>query len=129
MILQCASPDCRKWQHVKCIAETAVHHAGKTHMDLKRIIGTDCWVADEAAGTKKPTPKKARPKDVSISKNSPALAKAETDSFIVEVFIKGMPSGANHTPSEKSEIVITTKGQDEKQSQDVGCLFCGTQIE
>jgi hypothetical protein len=92
-------------------------------------FGSDYGVADEAAGTKKPTPKKARPKDVSISKNSPALAKAETDSFIAEVFIKGMPSGANQTPSEKSEVVITTKGQDEKQSLDVTCLFCGKDIE
>jgi hypothetical protein len=45
------------------------------------------------------------------------------------VFIKGMPSGANQTPSEKSEVVIATKGQDEKQSLDVSCLFCGKEIE
>ena len=30
MILQCANAECRKWQHVKCIAEAAVKQAGKS---------------------------------------------------------------------------------------------------
>lgn len=84
---------------------------------------------EEAAGTKKPSPKKSRPKDVSISKNSSALAKAENDTFSAEVFIKHMPTGTNQTPSERSEVVLTTLGRDEKHSQDVCCLFCGKEIE
>lgn len=29
MILQCGNKECRRWQHVKCIAEAAVEAAGK----------------------------------------------------------------------------------------------------
>ena len=80
-------------------------------------------------GKKKSTPKKPRPKEVSISKDSSAVAKAENNSFSAEIFIKGMPSGPDSTLSDRSEVVITSKGSDDKHSQDVACLFCCKEIE
>lgn len=111
MILQCSNEDCRRWQHVKCIAEATVQRA-----------------ADEASGTKKSTPKKSRPKAITISADSLAQAKAQTDSFTAEVLIQGLPNGESHTQAEKSEIIVTN-AQGEKQTQDVTCLFCHNKIE
>ena len=56
------------------------------------------------------------------------MAKSESDSFIAEVFVKGLPEG-NQTPAENTEIVVTNKGDDEKDARDVSCLFCGKEIE
>ncbi|KAK3719012.1 hypothetical protein LTR37_004575 [Vermiconidia calcicola] len=111
MILQCGSADCKKWQHVKCIAETAVQSA-----------------ADAASKSKKTTPKKARPKNISIAAASPALAKAEKNSFTAELFIKGLSAGADQKQAEKSEIVIVNP-DGEQSSRDVSCLFCGKEVE
>ncbi|KAK3713240.1 hypothetical protein LTR37_008673 [Vermiconidia calcicola] len=111
MILQCGSTECKKWQHVKCIAETAVQSA-----------------ADAASKSKKTTPKKARPKNISIAAASAALAKAEKSSFTAELFIKGLPAGADQKQAEKSEIVIISL-DGEQSWRDVSCLFCGKEIE
>lgn len=128
MILQCSSADCRKWQHVKCIAEYAVQQIGQSTF-LYSTTRNSFDVAEEASGTKKPTLKKPRPKDVRISKDSAAVAKAETDSFYAEVFVKGMPNGLNSTPSTRSEVLVTTKGNEDKQSRVVTCLFCHKEID
>lgn len=109
MILQCANRDCRKWLHVKCIAERAVQEA-----------------AEDTPSAKKQ--KKARPKDLSIGSSSSALAKAEKDSFVAEVFLKDLPDGKEHAAAKASEIVVTSS-KGEQSSQDVCCLFCGTEIE
>lgn len=34
MILQCGNPDCRKWQHIKCIAEDGAQQAGTSLLHL-----------------------------------------------------------------------------------------------
>lgn len=82
--------------------------------------------AGEAPNAKKQ--KKARPKDVTIGSTSPALAKAEKDSFVAEVFLKDLPDGKDHVKAGTSEILIISPGGD-RSSQDVCCLFCGTEIE
>ena len=84
---------------------------------------------EEANGTKKETSKKGTPKNINIDKNSSAMAKAESDSFTAEVFIKTLPEGGNTVPSESTEIVVTNKVDDEKHAQDLNCLFCGKEIE
>ena len=85
-------------------------------------------IADESTGTKKPAPKNARLKNISIGANSQAAAKAQTDSFTAEVFIKGLPNVDGQTPAEKTKIVITN-ADGENKTKDVSCLFCGSKIE
>lgn len=124
MILQCGSPDCRKWQHVKCIAEDAVLKAGESmlHVAISQS-GSNRVTAGEAPATKK-----ARPKHVSIGANSLAQAKSQVGSFTAEVLIKDLPSGEGQTAAENSEIIVTD-AEGAKHSQPLSCLFCGKEIE
>ena len=129
MILQCGNKDCRKWQHVKCIAETAVQQAGKFLSRQLNRYNSNTSLADEATGNKNKTTRKETPKNISIDKNSSALAKAESGSFTAEVFIKGLPDAENRAASEVSEIAVTNKGNNEKHTANVCCLFCEKEIE
>lgn len=117
IILQCPDPDCRKWLHVKCIAEDAVARANN---DLP------------ARGKRKstgPTPKKRSTlTDPSISPNSAAQAIALNGLVTAEVFIRGLPDGPDEHPAENTEIVLTSE-DGEKRSESICCLFCHTAIE
>ncbi|KJX93211.1 ebs-bah-phd domain-containing protein [Zymoseptoria brevis] len=116
LILQCSDPACRKWLHVKCIAERAAQRA-----------------ADETSTTKKkgtqPAPKKrGRPKNLTISATSPAVAKASKGTYTAEVFLKGLTESPQAQPATHTEIIIS--GPDgEPLAEELCCLFCDTPIE
>ena len=109
MILQCGNPECKKWQHLKCIAEAAAKQA-----------------ADDA-GTKKPG-KQTKPKTLSLGARSLAQAKAQALLYTAEVFVEGLPKSDELIPSDKTEVIVTD-GDGEKSTQPVCCLFCGHEIE
>jgi len=120
MVLQCSSADCRKWLHVKCIAEDAVRRAAEA-------------ASGEQPGlTKSPTgKKKAKEKRKSKAKgdiDSSAQAVAQKDAFTAEVLLEGLSQGTDSEPAERTEIVFTD-GQGEQRSESVRCLFCSSEIE
>lgn len=82
----------------------------------------------ETEGTKKPPTKKVRTKHVSISANSLAQAKAESDSFTAEVLIEGLPSGNKHCAAKETEIVIVD-ATGKESTRSVHCLCCHQAIE
>ncbi|KAK5133253.1 hypothetical protein LTR08_007987 [Meristemomyces frigidus] len=112
MILQCSNKECRKWMHVKCIAEDALERAGKeqpTSAKKRKSSGS--------------TRRKTKAKALSVSESCSAASHSDTVS--AEVFIANTPK--DH-PAETTETVIT--GADgEKQSESVRCLVCGEEVE
>ncbi|CAK4030778.1 ebs-bah-phd domain-containing [Lecanosticta acicola] len=111
LILQCSAEGCRKWMHVKCIAEKAVKAA-------------------ERESKKKKAEQRARPKNATDSNSSVAVVKASLRRFTAEVFIKGLSNDneANAEAATEHEIVITdSKG--EKYSQALKCLHCDTEVD
>lgn len=130
MILQCGNPDCRKWMHVKCIAETAVHKAaaapGKRIIDTESPMSNLTTTADDANES---VARKARPKNEGITAKSVVSSKMENEGFTAEVLIKSLPNGEGQTPAaETSEIVITTP-DGENYSAAVNCLLCGKEVD
>lgn len=112
MILQCSNKDCRKWMHLKCIAEDARDRAS----------------ADEEPSVKKrksvgSAKRKGRGKDVKMS--SGASAFAQNDTVSAEVFVADSPKD---DPATTTEIVITG-ADEEKRSEIVRCLICGEAVE
>lgn len=115
MILQCANEECRKWLHVKCVAEDAVRRASDE-------------AAATASKTKAPKRKKiAAAKNLDIDANSSAVATAQKDAFTADVFVKGLPDGPNQEAASTTEIVVMS--EEGKKAEDVSCLFCGSKIE
>lgn len=110
-ILQCSSAKCRKWMHVKCIAEDALERAteGKEAPAKKR--------KSQGSNTKK----KGRPRELSPT----ATAMATTESLIAEVFIAELPA---ETPAGRTEIVVTDE-DGTQTSEEVKCLLCGEVVE
>lgn len=133
MILQCPSKECRKWQHIRCMATEAAQQAGPHSLVPIQHPSTRSHPADSDADTssssKKPTKKKAKPNDsVTIRSNSLAQAKAETGTASAEVMIAGLPDGEGLTPAKYSHIEITD-AEGAKSIKEVLCLFCGAKID
>ncbi|KAK5172282.1 uncharacterized protein LTR77_003920 [Saxophila tyrrhenica] len=110
MIVQCGNKECRKWLHVKCIAEAAV---------------------EEAASEKKKS-KKAKSNSVSTSTKSStqssAIAVAEKNDYRAEVFVMGTPNDPKLVPADTTEIAMFLP-DGKKLTKALGCLFCGVEIE
>jgi hypothetical protein len=71
---------------------------------------------------------KHRPKDHITTTNPSALAKAEKNSYVAELYIQDLPAGDNYVPAEKTQIIVTGP-EGVKQTQNVSCLFCSKEIE
>ncbi|KAK5120438.1 hypothetical protein LTR85_006377 [Meristemomyces frigidus] len=112
MILQCPNKDCRKWMHVKCIAEDAVERAGGAEEPRTK--------KRKSAGAAK---KKGRAKEFEMSTSCSAAA--QVDSVSAEVFVAGAPK---EDPAKTTEIVVTN-ADGEKQTENVRCLVCGEEVE
>jgi len=115
MIIQCSHEDCRKWLHMKCIAERAVQEA-----------------AGDITAAKKKTNKKKNSRSVSASTDttSSAVATAAQGSSTVEVFVKGLPvdPGKSIAPATRTEIVVK-RGDGSQRTKEFCCLHCGRVIE
>jgi hypothetical protein len=131
LIVQCSNSECRKWMHVRCIAEKAVQRAGTYHGNLCGVRLSDFHIpVDEQAGPKrssKAQKKKGKLKNANYS-NLTAMALASKGSMTAEVLIKGHPDRSKAEPAKDYEIVITTKDE-EQYSEEVCCLFCGAEVE
>lgn len=131
LIVQCSNGDCRKWMHVRCIAERAVQRARELAMVSSQVSKANILliVEDEAAPKRssKAQKKKGKPKNPANNPNLTAVAAASKGTVSAEVFVKGHPDRPNVEAAEEDEIVITTEDQ-EQYSEDVCCLFCGTEI-
>lgn len=133
LILQCSNETCRKWLHVKCIAERAAQQAGKVvQTQLSSASDTDLHIAYHATskknGASSAAKKRGRPKNLFISDESPAVAKAVKGPFTSEIFIKDLPQCDDAKPATSTEIIITDdKG--EQHSEDICCLFCDEVVE
>lgn len=142
LILQCSNAECRKWLHVKCIAEDAVRTAAEAVHGERQLKGSAKKAPKtKAASRKRKLTSSARAEqlveanikdgeDVGTSPTSSAQAMARLDAFTAEVFIKDLsvPGGANDPKGESTEIVVTD-GDGMQHSQTVKCLFCLHEIE
>ncbi|KAK4954559.1 hypothetical protein LTR10_007990 [Elasticomyces elasticus] len=106
-ILQCDSPECRKWMHVRCIVNDAVQRAAQESTKKGR-----------ATKAKKSNP-------ITLSPTLPAIAIAQKDAYTAELFVERWP---DDTPSKETKIVITN-GDGEKRTENVHCLLCHNAIE
>ncbi|EME43984.1 hypothetical protein DOTSEDRAFT_53220 [Dothistroma septosporum NZE10] len=119
MIVQCSHEGCRKWQHVKCMAEFALQDAAneKPPSSSKR-----------KGAIKKQEPQNEDQKNLNIRQDSPVVAKAVKGSVTAEVFIKGEPRHAEVNPATQTEIIITdAKG--EQHPVALNCLLCGKPVD
>ncbi|CZT19474.1 uncharacterized protein RCC_05325 [Ramularia collo-cygni] len=115
LILQCSNETCRKWLHVKCIAERAAQQA-------------DSHASGKQNGVNSAAKKRGRPKNPSISNDSSAVAKAVKGKFSSEIFIKDLPQGPDVTPATSTEIIVTDdKGV--QYSEELCCLFCDQAVK
>ena len=140
MILQCSNESCRKWLHVKCIAEQAVQRSCKylvlhdySHEETQLIL---CLLDTENVPRKKSAkdnhtpnekPRNGAPKDVTISRFSLAQARAEKSGFVSEVYIKGLPaappvSGEGATTTGSTEQVNGAVAESEAEAARGGLL-------
>ena len=123
MIIQCGNRDCRKWLHVKCIAEAAVQETGES-----RNFQLGPMRANVVTAGAKKSKQKIKLDHVPLDKESSAVAIAERNSVRAEVFIKGTPEGGHIVPSSTTELVMTT-ADGQRQAKELCCLFCGSEIE
>jgi hypothetical protein len=132
LIVQCSNSDCRKWMHVRCIAEKAVQRAGTYHGNLCGVRLSDFHIpADEQAAPKrssKARKKKGKLKNVTDNTTLTAVALASKGSVTAEVLIKGHPDRPKAVPAKEDEIIITTKDE-EQYSEEVCCLFCRAELD
>lgn len=133
LIVQCSSAGCRKWLHVRCIAEQALQRASEFDptWTFCMSIATDHLTVDDQAAPKRSSKahkKKNKPrKPISNPKTTP-VAEVSKGSIKAEVFFKGHPDGAKGESATEDEIVITTE-DGEQYSENVCCLFCGAEID
>ena len=113
MILQCSNKDCRKWMHVKCIAEDAAERAKEAQEPS----------AKKRKSTSSAKRKSKGGKESDISPSGSAFV--QNDSVTAEVFITDAPPDK---PAEKTEIVITD-AEGERRIEEVCCLTCGKAVE
>ena len=87
-------------------------------------------VDDQAAPKRssKALKKKGKLKNPANNPNITAVAVASKGLVTAEVLIKGQPDRPKVEPAEEDEIIITTE-DGEQYSEDVCCLFCGTEVE
>jgi len=118
--------------HVRCIAEKALERAREcmTFMRTRSTADHDLSVNDQAAPKRssKAQKKKAKLKNPANNSDLTAVAFASKGSITAEVFVKGHPDRPKVEPAEEDEIVITTE-DGEQYSEDVCCLFCGTEVD
>jgi hypothetical protein len=132
LIVQCSNSDCRKWMHVRCIAEKALHRARKFRLSVCCVKLSDFRipVEDQAAPKRssKAQKKKGKLKNPVDNSNLTAVALASKGSVTAEVLIKGHPDRSKAEPAKEDEIIITTENQ-EQYSEEVCCLFCGAELD
>jgi hypothetical protein len=134
LIVQCSSAGCRKWLHVRCIAEQALQRARESiqsNPSACMSIITDRHPVDDQAAPKRSS-KAQRKKSTSrksVSKPSVTpVAEVSKGSTKAEVFFKGHPEGAEDKAAKEDEIIITT-ADGEQYSENVCCLFCGADVD
>jgi hypothetical protein len=134
LIVQCSSAGCRKWLHVRCIAEQALQRASESIpscFSACMSITSDHPPVDDQAAPKrssKAQKKKSKPrKSISNPKTTP-VAEVSKGSIKAEVFFKGHPDGTKGESATEDEIVITIE-DGEQYSENVCCLFCGAEID
>ncbi|EMC95259.1 hypothetical protein BAUCODRAFT_72155 [Baudoinia panamericana UAMH 10762] len=108
MIVQCSNTDCRKWMHLRCIAEDAVSRAADGSPPKKKKNGK----------------RKSKADNVVLTAESPALAAAWKGSFTALVYVKGEPKDAGEKRAASTKIVIRDVDEDQEEELDVRCLFC-----
>lgn len=92
---------------------------------------SDTYAADEGDKQKSHdsvAKKRGRPKNIIISDDSSAIAKAAIDEITSEVMIKGLPEGPDLNPATATEIIITDENG-ERHVESLCCLFCDKAIE
>jgi len=134
LIVQCSSAGCRKWLHVRCIAEQALQRASesiKSNLSACKSIMSDHLPVDDQAAPKRSS-KAQRKKSMSrksVSKpNVTPVAEVSKGSTMAEVFFKGHPDGVEGESAKEDEIIITIE-DGEQYSEKVCCLFCGAEVD
>ena len=117
--------------HVRCIAEKALKETRELNTVPNSLPTAKYFIiVDEQAEPKrssKAQKKKGKLKNPTSNPNVTAVAFSSKGDVSAEVFVKGHPDRPNHEPAEEDEIIITTEDH-EQYSEDVCCLFCGTEI-
>ena len=91
---------------------------------------TDLVIAGgKKAKKSKPKSKTSDPEHIAVtaSTKSSAVAIADGNGVHAEVFVKGTTGAGQSTPSDTTQIVVTTGG--DTQTKSVLCLFCREEIE
>ncbi|KAM0722448.1 hypothetical protein Q7P37_001889 [Cladosporium fusiforme] len=120
LIVQCSNGECRKWMHVRCIAKKALERAIEDQAPHKR--------------SSKAHKQKGKLKNPANNPYLTAVADASRNLTTAEVFIKDLPKRPNAEENEfvitaeETEIVITTESR-EQYSEELCCLFCGSQVD
>lgn len=118
--------------HVRCIAEKALQRAGKSTLAPQHSSTSNQYipVEDEAAPKRssKAQKKKGKLKNPANNPNLTAVAVASKGLVTAEVFVKGHPDRPKAEPAKEDEIIITTEDR-EQYSEEVCCLFCGTEVD
>lgn len=131
LIVQCSNSDCRKWMHVRCIAQKALLRTREFTTVLSWLSTADPFITVEEQKapkrSSKAQTKKGKPKNPTNNPNVTAVSFASKGEVSAEVFVKGHPDRPNVEPAEEDEIIITTEDH-EQYPEDVCCLFCGTEI-
>lgn len=119
MIIQCSNPECRKWLHLKCIAEEAA---------IRHATSSDGQTKSSAAKRKSGNQKHMA---ISPKSNPQAAASAFKDRVVADVFIKGESrpglDGNVVEPAERTEIIVTDG--DQRAVESVQCLLCRRTID
>lgn len=120
--------------HVRCIAKDALERARKPtpvpnqifYHPANHLLKVGGPAAhDGASDASRP---KGKLKNPANNPNLTAVADASRSLTTAEVFIKGQPDRLKVEAAEEDEIVITTENG-EQHSEEVCCLFCGSQVD
>jgi hypothetical protein len=98
---------------------------------FRKSITADHLPVDDQAAPKRSSKakrKKSKPRDPANYANPTPVAEVSKGSTTAKVFFKGHPDGARGESAKQDEIIITTDNG-EQYSENVCCLFCGTQVD
>lgn len=124
--------------HVRCIAKKALERASKLSCaQNQNIIQLTIHIVEDQAPHKRSSKAHKQKGKLKNPANNPyltAVADASRNLTTAEVFIKDLPKRPNAEETEfvitaeETEIVITTETR-EQYSEELCCLFCGSQVD
>ncbi|KAK5112465.1 hypothetical protein LTR62_004222 [Meristemomyces frigidus] len=123
MVLQCPSPACGKWMHLKCIAEAAI----APNSAQSPLSATKSNSVGKKVNRKPKTP------DLTPGPNAQAKSVNPVSGVSAEVFIRGLRDGlgeeAGEGKGEERTRTVVTNADGGVEERDVACLFCGVAVD